>query len=74
MTQQHEVPLRNSGASTADWIGQTKGRAIYAYDLAAVAGESSETAGLTKEDFEDALRKASRRITPSQPDEASSGT
>ena len=28
-----EYPLRNSSARTSDWIGQVKGRVIYAYDL-----------------------------------------
>ena len=70
MTQRHEVPLGNSGASTADWIGQIKGRAIYAYDLAALAGESSEAKGFT---FEQALQRVSRP-KPKSPDEASSGT
>lgn len=35
-------PLTNSGARTSDWIGQTKSRAIYAYDLGALA----ESAGV----------------------------
>ncbi len=30
---QQQYPLQNSGASTSDWIGQVKGRVIYAYDL-----------------------------------------
>jgi hypothetical protein len=30
---QEEYPLRNSNATTSDWIGQVKGRVIYAYDL-----------------------------------------
>ncbi len=31
--QQQEYPLKTNGASTSDWIGQVKGRVIYAYDL-----------------------------------------
>jgi hypothetical protein len=30
---QQEYPLNTNGASTNDWIGQVKGRVIYAYDL-----------------------------------------
>jgi hypothetical protein len=47
MIEQGELPLRNSGAATADWIGRAEDRAIYAYDLGALPSEGTEGADFT---------------------------
>ncbi len=57
--------------NTADWLAATRGMKISAYVEAPVSEEES---GFTKGDFEQALRKVSRRTKPSQPDAVSSGT
>lgn len=68
--QQQDLPLRNSSASTSDWIGQAKGRAIYAYDLVSLVSTGAGGADFTKEAFDKELRKVSRRTKPSEPDQA----
>ena len=37
---QREYPLRASGASTSDWIGQVNGSVIYSYDIATLGNTS----------------------------------
>lgn len=64
----------NNGARTADWIGQVGGRVIYAHDPAFPMAEPTQEAEFTKEDFDVALRRVSRREQRSQSDEVSSGT
>lgn len=74
MTQQ-DFLFRNNGASTSDWIGQAKGRIIYAYDVSAlIAGSESAVSGpttaapkledyepgITREEGHAALRKVAR--------------
>ena len=71
---QQESPLRNSSASTSDWIGQVKGRVIYAYDLSTLISEAGGKLELTKEGFEQASWRVSPRGLASGPDEASSKT
>jgi hypothetical protein len=47
--------LQNNGASTSDWIGQVKGRVIYAHDLGTV---SSGAIGFTaRPDSQDMVHK-----------------
>lgn len=56
------VSLEAKGARTSDWIGQIKGGVLYAYDLSTpISGEKGD-AEFSKEDFEIALKKVSRRI------------
>jgi hypothetical protein len=64
MTQQ-EIPLTNNDARTSDWIGQTKGRVIYAYDLATLASDAEVKIDPTNEDFEQALQRVGQRGSPS---------
>lgn len=45
MMEQGSLP-RNSSASTSDWIGQVKGRVIYAYDLSTLISETGESSSL----------------------------
>jgi hypothetical protein len=56
---QQELQDRNSGAKTSDWIEQAKGRAIFAYDLGILVSEHKGKTELTKEDFGQALKRAS---------------
>lgn len=59
--------LKNSGASTSDWIGQTEDKAIYSFDLSNLVSQNTKgTPIFTKNDFEQALRKVSRRGKVSQ--------
>jgi len=54
--------LQPNGACTSDWIGQVKNRTIYAYDISTLVSENAETTPFTKENFEHALKKVSRKI------------
>ena len=51
--------LENSGARTSDWLAhQTKGGALYAYELP----HTEQLGGVSsRQNIEDALRKVSRR-------------
>ena len=69
---QQESPLTNSSASTSDWIGQVKGRVIYAYDLSTLISETGGKIEFPSEGFELASWSLSRRGSGSEPDEASS--
>jgi len=72
MIDQGELPLRNNSAATADWIGRTKGRVIYAYDLGALLTAATEGPIFTREDFEQAPERVGRRQpTSSEPDQPS---
>ncbi len=59
---QEKVSLQANGARTSDWIGQVKGGVIYAYDLSTLVSEREGITEFTKEDFERALKKVSRRV------------
>lgn len=64
----------SSGARTSDWIGQVKDRILHAYDLGSSGSEGTGSAGLTKEDFEQVLKKVSRKLTSSAPARAKKRT
>lgn len=53
--------LKANGARTSDWIGQIEGGVLYAYDLGMLEPENKGIE-FTKEDFEKALEKVSRKI------------
>ena len=53
--------LKANGARTSDWIEQIKDGVLYAYDLSMFESENQETE-FTKQDFEKALGKVSRKI------------
>ncbi|MBI2304160.1 MAG: hypothetical protein HYU86_05375 [Chloroflexi bacterium] len=57
MIKKGELPLQNSGANTAGWIGQIKGRIIYSYDLAVLTGGKSEAESFTRKNFQQDLQK-----------------
>jgi len=49
-----------TGASTEDWLEATKNMTIVAYIGLDILGQGGDDQPLTKERFEDTLRKASR--------------
>jgi len=59
---QEKVSLEAKGARTSDWIGQIKGGVLYAYDLGTLVSERKGITEFSKEDFEIALKKVSRRV------------
>lgn len=59
---QEKDSLQANGARTSDWIGRIKGGVLYAYDLSTLASERKEPIEFTKEDFERALKKVSKRV------------
>ena len=59
---QQAVQSQTSGARTSDWLGQVADHVIYAYDLSKLGYENVENIEFTKSDFEQALKKVSRRI------------
>ena len=61
-TTEVEYPLQANGARTSDWIGQIEDGVLYAYDLDMQETVDNGTTILTKEDFENDLRKVSRKI------------
>ena len=58
---QEKVSLEAKGARTSDWIGQIKGGVLYAYDLSTLVSERKGISEFSKEDFEIALKKVSRK-------------
>ena len=59
---QEKASLQANDASTSGWIGQVKGGVIYAYDLSTLVSERKGNTEFTKEDFEVALKKVSRKV------------
>jgi hypothetical protein len=59
---QEKGSLQATGARTSDWIGQIKGGILYAYDLGTLVSERKEPIEFTKEDFDQALKKVSRKV------------
>lgn len=64
----------NNGAitvGTADWLRATQGVRISAYVETSTFTAAESREGFSRQDFQEALRKASRRVKSSPPDEAS---
>ena len=59
---EREYPLQANGARTSDWLGQVQDGILYAYDLGMLESEDASTVMFTKGDFEQALKKVSRKI------------
>ena len=67
----------NKGAitvGTADWLRATRDMRISAYVETSTFTTAESREGFSRQDFEEALRKASRRVKSSPPDKASSET
>ena len=69
--------IMNKGAitvGTADWLEATQGMRISAYVETFTFTTAESREGFSRLDFEEALRKTSRRVESSPPDKASSET
>lgn len=66
--------LAASGAGTKEWLDATKHLLIRAYTENSQPPEGVGDQPLTRDGFEDVLRKVSRRRHPSASDESASGT